>query len=1115
MLRPFLLVGVGGSGGKTLRIVREDLLRRLRQTGGWETDDLPAAWQFIHIDVPTHADGDDADLPDQLPERQYKGMVATGVDYAAIDTAILQKGGRTFADAVATWRPDPNTVNVSPAKGAGQYRTLGRIITTSGLSRILDAVQRARSAMTGTGVVDEMQTATRLLGGKPKNSVGSPTVIVVSSIAGGTGAGAVIDVCDVIRSLPDKWASDSVGFLYAPDVFDYLPDEARRGVRANALGSLAEILNGYWNSEGPSEATSDLFDAYGVNLNSGARRSGPRYPFLVGAKNEHVTYKTQNDIYRAMGRSIASWVASEKLQDSFAAYLEAQWSATNNSVIDNLRLHDQGTETPFCAIGSARVGLGRDRFIDYASQHLAKGVITRIIEEHEVHRGRSDDRTSKQIIRDQADLVFQGFLERSHVNERSPEKNDIVDALRPGDQKDRGHAFVQKVKLTVQKHLAVRKKGARPDEVTTWLTGAVQDGEREFLAGLRGAMYSQGQQWCADIQDHLQSMVAAQVGLNGAPVAEAVLDKLENELRFVEDQLKGEAFTYQEWSRQKAALVSQAFSENNRATITSTSDPLLDKTIKDAVTSVVFTHEAELHELVAKLIPDLIKGVVLPLKDAVKNAHQSLVVERAKTNSAIALWPESDVVPVRLLPAPNEFLLEEPSAYPKILTDLVERTINPGDGDSALREAELQVLLGTDELQSDVQKLVGRTRRWVPKDHNLQADFGAVPQRALFELAAKPEQVLGRAEEWLRKEGTAVGRYMSQGLRDYLSPDVVSPAEHDSRLNQFRGKLISALNASAPLVKVNPAVLVNVHGVDRVAYTSHFGEIPLPANTPGRDAVRSVLESRDEWREEVNKAFTDGNGGFIDVFTHLNAAYEPVVFDSLMKPIASDWGQKSTTADRRAEFWRWRRARPLTEFIPVSTSILKLMVKGWFVAARLDHLDLDEGAIWVPDTNTAAGFMAAFPEIMLRQEAVKSSEGVAVALESMMLALIEVNIKEQIKPFAAYERLRQLGEETSSGFGARPINPELEAFIIDGTNTRPGLPAPAGTPAARQAKLLDEVVTLLDRYRQHFAHIAKTHKVPLDVPPTWDLRKLIDASLTELMHTVQSIEPERGGGGWA
>jgi hypothetical protein len=39
MLRPFLLIGVGGSGGKTLRIVRDELQRRLNQSG-W-TDDFP------------------------------------------------------------------------------------------------------------------------------------------------------------------------------------------------------------------------------------------------------------------------------------------------------------------------------------------------------------------------------------------------------------------------------------------------------------------------------------------------------------------------------------------------------------------------------------------------------------------------------------------------------------------------------------------------------------------------------------------------------------------------------------------------------------------------------------------------------------------------------------------------------------------------------------------------------------------------------------------------------------------------------------------------------------------------------------------------------------------
>jgi hypothetical protein len=49
-----LLIGVGGSGGKTLQLLHRELRWRLRDSG-W-TEGVPAGWQFIHIDVPYEPD---------------------------------------------------------------------------------------------------------------------------------------------------------------------------------------------------------------------------------------------------------------------------------------------------------------------------------------------------------------------------------------------------------------------------------------------------------------------------------------------------------------------------------------------------------------------------------------------------------------------------------------------------------------------------------------------------------------------------------------------------------------------------------------------------------------------------------------------------------------------------------------------------------------------------------------------------------------------------------------------------------------------------------------------------------------------------------------------------
>lgn len=72
MLSPVIIIGAGGSGGKTLRSLRQTLLRRLRAKG-W-TGDIPEAWQFLEID--TVAVQSRENFPaDLLPTQDYLGLV--------------------------------------------------------------------------------------------------------------------------------------------------------------------------------------------------------------------------------------------------------------------------------------------------------------------------------------------------------------------------------------------------------------------------------------------------------------------------------------------------------------------------------------------------------------------------------------------------------------------------------------------------------------------------------------------------------------------------------------------------------------------------------------------------------------------------------------------------------------------------------------------------------------------------------------------------------------------------------------------------------------------------------------------------------------------------------
>ena len=138
MLVPFLIIGVGGSGGKTIRAMRQTLQRRLRAKG-WKGE-FPEAWQFLEIDTISTQGGGNFVAP-LLPANQFLGLVPQGVEYAGLRNQVMQRlpqGQQNLA--LGGWLPEDSPVPIQ--RGAGQYRTLGRAVVASQLSQLQQALNR-------------------------------------------------------------------------------------------------------------------------------------------------------------------------------------------------------------------------------------------------------------------------------------------------------------------------------------------------------------------------------------------------------------------------------------------------------------------------------------------------------------------------------------------------------------------------------------------------------------------------------------------------------------------------------------------------------------------------------------------------------------------------------------------------------------------------------------------------------------------------------------------------------------------------------------------------------------------------------------------------------------
>jgi hypothetical protein len=401
--------------------------------------------------------------------------------------------------------------------------------------------------------------------------------------------------------------------------------------------------------------------------------------------------------------------------------------------------------------------------------------------------------------------------------------------------------------------------------------------------------------------------------------------------------------------------------------------------------------------------------------------------------------------------------------------------------------------------------ILRRKSAWTPRDVQASAT-GVAGQQASIEFPKSFEDFAGLVDGWLTdvRLSADLGKFMTQGLRAYL--DSGTAQQQVDRQSDFIGALTAVLKVAAPLVRVKPSVVAELHPNlspdDRNVLIS---TIPFTAGHPLHEPILEVFRKgglvTPKNQQQSDSWFATAKVDDISVFTMSGTAMLPMVFDNLMTPIAEAWARASPNKADQHWFWSLRRARPLIECIPVGPVQLHSMLRGWFVGRLLGQVTRAEERglgwrvqVWNPDPPHNG--LQPFPCPLLSDRSVPGIDLVASVLQSLLIAMVDVHTKGNLSPLVPYHRLIELGENYDAYLGD---------WIHDGT-LAPGAPTPdpgvAGTadgPAeGRREAIRDALLGARADYEELFAQTKRDNN-PSAVPLSWELRDPILAALDSLM----------------
>jgi hypothetical protein len=1142
MLRPLLIIGVGGSGGKTIRSMIQSLERKF--LAGHYSKPIPKAWQFLQID--TTYDGYDFPAP-MLDIENFHQVVPQGWDFYDMLRSITEKGnGSDQQKMLSGWGIAQSDVNLQ--QGAGQTRAIGRMAGVSDSAGIVNAISNSISKMEDPLAYAELLNLSNALGlGAPTKE---PLAIIIASVAGGSGAGMFIDVAELLkRSTQKSFAMSSLSFLYTAEVFTSVGGGAKDTAK-NSLGAFNEITAGKW--VGLSDRSEFLYQKLGLPAipDAPAARFGPKGNILIGAKNKAGTDISQgadgqgmNEVFLTIGEALAGVVIDDEVSEW--VYQQAFVNVTDTkSAIDISGLAPSNSKYPTLAaagIGFGQLSLGADRVVDYVADAMALIQIKTLLWPDLNQELLKNGATTKSLIQEKVGELWPDFLKDSGLDERDSQ-DQIIDELFPKGHEDASRAFGKKISRVSVSDKQLPLKNYVRNVFSEWQT-EVEAFEKE----IQSKVQDNAKAWVPKIQKKLEDQIAEVITRNGYSVTFYLLEKLITELleharkdllreskEMIAAAPRGTESQFSDWVTTNAPGLTGVSLQNGDS---------LDKVGNHFAKSIVFKTRSHVREIAASLIQDLCSNLLEPVIRSLGDARGDLNKQVANKIDELdyPVWGKSDRgINKRYKPRSIERILIDSADYESTYEMYAQRDSGGAPPfNESVSKSILGKMMNPRDGDPDKQDLIEVLMPWVTGVREANA-MGTVASKANWKIKTSLEEIARRNRIWLRNLESSFGSFTNTSIRNFLEDDGIEKKIRDKREDKFVEEFQAMLSLAQPLVLLNEKAMPYVKSVatggPANGILTKASKLPFDSSTPLGVRCTAVLKGMGVNVQDPSFATswfsTQNSKTSMFAVSTTEGSLPAWAFASLTDPIVDQEAKSVIEAKTWRQFWEGRRARPLIEAIPFESEIRRSIVTGWFIASIFGMREISVNAVgrtaqvWNPTLQTPN--WSKFPDPLLDTRPADANMGswmLPAILTSAGIALSKFGKTGDTKNIEAYKLLLFMGREVTTNVrnrdewdlpGAGDLLPtgerKMSTFLRDWVlnDVKPSkldvldmLSGHLAQNSDRGEALKVTVAELREQYNDNWDQ----HKISNwdQLPETWELKEDLEQAFDDIFNYVTSL----------